>query len=221
MNVSESPQFKAVRHFERAIDTKKPDNHKLIYDWVSSLIQDSHQPGENYSYQGNPADIIDKIRTFPFIGEVDNFFKSGYGKNFFDDPLSQYQTNDQWNHEEHTLDNLKIVIGNNGSDVQSYINLAIKMFEKSGNIKVLTNFFYYAEMLNLPISPQIQLEALFWAEMGSAKVLLEQENNSRLINIIRVSDVKKRDEGQKFVERDPVLHLFRAYKLIEMMEAIN
>ncbi|MEK7522800.1 MAG: hypothetical protein AAB569_04405 [Patescibacteria group bacterium] len=53
------------------------------------------------------------------------------------------------------------------------------------------------------------------------KKFLKQENNSGLKNIIRVSEVKKKDEKQKFLEKDPVLHLFRAYRLAEMLETIS
>jgi len=220
MGVIENPHIMAVKKFEGAINTAEPSNHKLIYDWVSSLILESPKPKIGSLYQGNPSYIIDRVRVFPYIHKADYFFKSGIRNNLFDGTLSQYQTDGHWNHEEQTLEHLKTVIDRNGSNIQSLVNLAIEMFGKSGNVRGLTNLFHYAEEHNLSIPPHIQLEALFWAEVGSAKNLLEQENHSELKNIIRVSGVRRRDEGQKFVERDPVLHLFRAYRLAEMMEAI-
>jgi len=220
MSMVENPQIKAVRHFEEAIDTRNPAIHKNVYDWVTSIINESPKLEKNRLYQGNPMYIIDKIRTFPYIGEVDRFFGTRIRKNPFEITLSQYQTDGQWNHQDDTLKDLKKVIDKNGNDVQSYVNLAIEGFGKSGNVRGLTNLFHYAEELRIPIPPHIQLEALFWAEVSLAKNLLERERKLQYKKVIRVSDVKKQDEHQKFIEKDPILHLFRAYRLTEMIETI-
>ncbi|MEK9169457.1 MAG: hypothetical protein AAB788_01815 [Patescibacteria group bacterium] len=221
MSAMENPQIKAVKHFESTIDTKNPGNHKLIYDWVSSLSLELPKSGVASLYQGNQAHIFDKVRTFPYIDEADHFFRSEFKKNPFDGTLSQYQTGGQWNHEDRTLNQLKTIIERNGQNIQSSINTAIEEFGKSGNIRGLTNIFYYAEEQGLQIPPHIQVEALFWAEAGLDIKFLKLENNSGLKNIIRVSEVKIKDEKQKFLEKDPVLHLFRAYRLAEMLETIS
>ena len=221
MSVMENPQIKAVKHFENAIDTTKLGSHKMIYDWVSALVLESPKLDSDILYQGNPVYINDRVRAFPYIDEADHFFISEFKKNPFEITLSQYQIDGQWNHEDHTLEHLKTVIDGNGRSVQSFINLAIEGFGKSGNVRGLTNLFHYAEESNMSISPHIQLEALFWAEACLAKNLLAQESNSGLKKIIRVSEVRKKDEEQKFLEKDPVLHLFRAYRLAEMLETIS
>lgn len=220
MSMIENPQIKAVRHFEKEIDTKNPAIHKNIYDWVTSILNNSPRLEKNCLYQGDQTYIIDRVRNFPYIGEASYFFRSGFRKISSDKPLSQYQTDGQWNHEECTLESLKKAIDIRGNNIESYINLAIEMFGKSGNIRGLTNLFHYAEELNLSIPPHIQIEALFWAEVCLAKSLLEQENVSGFKKVIRASDVKKKDEEQKFVGKDPILHLFRAYRLTKMLESI-
>lgn len=221
MSGAENPQLKAVRHFENAIDTKKPGNHRLIYNWTTSLIVQSPKIESGVFYQGSSNYINDRVRSFPYIDEADHFFRSEFKKNPFEIALSQYQTDGAWNHEEGSLKNLKPVIDAHGKDIESFISLAIEGFGKSGNIRGLTNLFYYAEEQNLSIPPHIQLEALFWAEVSLVKKFLEQEDGQKLKNAIRVSDVRKRDEDQKFIEKDPVLHLFRAYRLAELLEEIS
>lgn len=220
MSAMENPQIKAVKRFENAIDTKRYESHGIIYRWVSELVLKSPRLESNTLYQGNPAYINDMVRSFPYIDEADHFFRSDFKKNS-ETALSQYQTNGQWTHERNTLDNLHEVINKNGRDIPSFINLAIDGFGKSGNVRGLTNLFHYAEESDMQIPAHIQIEALFWAEVCLTKKLLEQENNSELKRVVRVSDVKKIDEDQKFLEKDPVLHLFRAYRIAEMLEEIS
>lgn len=216
----ENPQYKIVRHFEKAIDTKKPENLIKFYDWASSVINDLPRVEKNSPYQDNSKYIIDKVRSFPHIEEADRFFKTRPLKNPLGDELIQYQTNGQWNYQDDTLKELKNVVKNHENDPQSFIYLAIEMFGKAGNIRGLTNFFHYVEELNILISPFIQLEALFLAEVSLAKNLLEMEEKTQHKKVVRISEVKKQEEHQKFVEKDPILHLFRGYRLAEIIEAM-
>lgn len=137
-----------------------------------------------------------------------------------DSILADYQQDNQWLHEDSSVENMIPMLRENLSQ-NEVLALGIEKFAQKANISGLLNWFYLMVQKGYQVPEYLAIESICLAELMKAKSLLEQEERTKLNNFVRVSMSKRVKDKLQSENNDSFIYLYKAHLLKAQLEPIK